>query len=157
MKPVLVIGLGNTLMGDDGIGVRIAELIEANPLLPGDVEVIAGGTDLLRYAARMEGRRRVLVIDAVEDAESPGSVQVLNVAGGETRQYAHHLSAEAAVALLRAATGVEITLVGVSIASAQFSSVLSPDLVARTRDIVAWVMGSLIFGTTPSVRNEAPD
>jgi hydrogenase maturation protease len=157
MKPVLVIGLGNTLMGDDGIGVRIAQLIEADPFLPDDAEVIAGGTDLLRYAARIEGRRRVLVIDAVEDPASPGSVQILDVAGGETGQYAHHLSAEAAVALLRAATGVEITLLGVSIASAQFSNDLSPELAARTRDIVDWVLGVLAFGTAPSVRDEAPD
>jgi hydrogenase maturation protease len=157
MKPVLVIGLGNTLMGDDGIGVRIAELIEANPLLPDDVEVIAGGTDLLRYAARIEGRRRVLVIDAVEDSAPPGSVQILDVARPEAPQHAHHLSAEAAIALLRAATGVEIALVGVSIASAQFSSVLSPDLAARARDIVDWVMGALTFRNTPSVPGEAPD
>ncbi len=155
MKPLLVIGLGNTMMGDDGIGVHVAGLLEANPLLPDDVEVIAGGTDLLRYAARIEGRRRVLVIDAVENASSPGTVQMLDTARPETRQHAHHLSAEAAVELLRAATGVEIALAGVSIASAEFSAYLSPDLEARTRDIVNWVITELTFD--PSLRKEAPD
>jgi hydrogenase maturation protease len=157
MKPVLVIGLGNTLMGDDGIGVRIAELIEANPLLPDDTEVIAGGTDLLRYAARIEGRRRVLVIDAVEDSGPPGSVQILDVTRPETPQHAHHLSVEAAVALLRAATGVEITLAGVSIVSAQFFGSLSPELAARTREIVDWIIRELTFETGASIPEQAPD
>jgi hydrogenase maturation protease len=107
----------------------------------------------LRYAARIEGRRRVLVIDAVEDPASPGSVQILDAAVGETRQYAHHLSAEAAVALLRAATGVEIALMGVSIASARFSNDLSPELAGRTREIVDWVIAELTF----PARQPAPD
>ena len=74
MKPVAVIGLGNPLMGDDGIGWHVAERLAADPRLPDGVEAIQGGTDLLRCAARIEGRRRVIVVDAVRDDAAPGTV-----------------------------------------------------------------------------------
>jgi len=62
MKPVVVIGLGNPLMGDDGIGWHVAERLATDPRLPSGVEAIQGGTDLLRCAARIEGRRRAILI-----------------------------------------------------------------------------------------------
>ena len=67
MKPLLVIGLGNPLMGDEGVGCHVADRLAADPRLPEHVEVISGGTDLLRYADRMEGRGRVVIVDAIQD------------------------------------------------------------------------------------------
>ena len=74
MKPLLVIGLGNPLMGDEGIGWHVAERLSADPRLPAGAKVICGGTDLLRYADRIEESRRVIVVDALRDDAEPGSV-----------------------------------------------------------------------------------
>jgi Ni,Fe-hydrogenase maturation factor len=78
MKPLLVIGLGNRLMGDEGIGWHVADRLAGDPRLPEPVEVLRGGTDLLRYAGEMEGRNRVILIDAIDDGCAPGSVTVFD-------------------------------------------------------------------------------
>lgn len=76
---ILVLGLGNELFSDEGIGVvasrRIAELD-----LP-DTEVVDGGTLGLSLLPTIEGRDALLVLDAIVDSElAPGSVVVY---GGE--------------------------------------------------------------------------
>ena len=63
MKPNLVLGLGNPLMGDDGIGCVLAERLASDPRLPADTEVLVAGSDLLRFAGRMEYRQRVILIE----------------------------------------------------------------------------------------------
>jgi hydrogenase maturation protease len=134
MKPVLVIGLGNPLMGDDGIGFAVAERMAADSRLPESVEVICGGTDLLRYAGQMAGRERVVVIDAIQGDAEPGNVISLDEAdsGLDTRQeHAHHLSAVQAIRLLQMTTPTRFLLLGVSICSAGMDARLSPALAIR--------------------------
>jgi hydrogenase maturation protease len=72
-KSILILGIGNLLLRDEGIGVRVAEkLLEME--LPPDVEVLDGGTvgiDLLFY---IEGRKKVIVIDTVKAGDLPGTI-----------------------------------------------------------------------------------
>lgn len=120
MKPLLAIGLGNPLMGDDGVGCVVAERLAGDPRLPECAEVICGGSDLLRYLGQMEGRSRVVVIDAVQDDAEPGSVEVFAGAGSmldERQDHAHHLSAVQAIRLLEMTSPVHCTLVGISVSS----------------------------------------
>ena len=129
MKPLLVIGLGNPLMGDDGIGWQVAGRLAADPRLPADVEAICGGTDLLRCAAQIEGRRRVVLVDAVQDDAPPGTVSVIGEEAADIHQgHAHHLSAGQAMGLLRMTMPVCFTLLGVSVTSARMGEELSPEL-----------------------------
>jgi hydrogenase maturation protease len=131
MNPLLAIGLGNPLMGDDGIGWHVAERLAADPRLPADAEAICGGTDLLRCAAQIEGRRRVVLIDAVQDDAPPGTVSVIGEDAVDSHQgNAHHLSAGQAMQLLRLTMPVCFTLLGVSVPSARMASGLSPALSA---------------------------
>jgi len=67
----LVIGLGNPLRGDDGVGVRVAELLAELPL-PNGVEVIDGGTRGLDLVNLMEGWPRVILVDAAQVGKAPG-------------------------------------------------------------------------------------
>ena len=67
----LVIGLGNPLRGDDGAGVRTIEHLAAQALPP-DVEVVDGGTQGLGIVNLMEGRRRVILVDAADVGKPPG-------------------------------------------------------------------------------------
>ncbi|HVX38554.1 MAG TPA: hydrogenase maturation protease [Gemmatimonadaceae bacterium] len=99
----LVVGLGNTLAGDDGIGARIADALRGDARLPADVEVIDGGTDLLRVAPLMRGRSEVLLIDATPGA-TPGATRLVRGDGDDLARespHAHWLSAAGALALLR--------------------------------------------------------
>jgi len=72
-KNILILGIGNILLKDEGIGVRVAEKM-MKMSLPPDVEVLEGGVrglDLLYY---IEGRKKVIVVDAVKAGAPPGTL-----------------------------------------------------------------------------------
>ena len=144
MKPILLIGLGNPLMGDDGVGAAVAGHLAAGAGLPDCVEALPGGTDLLRLANQIEGRTHVLVIDALQEVSAePGSLLEINPASDafdDRQPHAHHLSALAAIRLLRLTTEVPITLLGVAVPSASAGPGLSPALAARLPDILNRVL-----------------
>ena len=73
MPTVRVIGLGNTLMGDDGVGVRVAEVLASRDLGPG-AEVIDGGTAGMALSHYFTRADAVVVVDAIATGDSPGSV-----------------------------------------------------------------------------------
>jgi hydrogenase maturation protease len=128
MKPLLAIGLGNPLMGDEGVGWYVVSRIASDPRLPADAETIWGGTDLLRYASQIEGRSRVILVDAVQSGAPLGSVVAFeDCAELDDRQTnAHELSAVQAMRLLQMMMPVRFTLLGVSISWATAGSKLSP-------------------------------
>jgi hydrogenase maturation protease len=146
MKPQLVIGLGNPLMGDDGIGCIVAERLANHPRLPENVEVICGGTDLLRHAGRIEGRSSVVVIDAVQDVGEPGNVVSLATddAGlDERQQHVHQLSAVQCIRLLQMTTSATFLLLGISISAGRVHHGLSPELSGRMPMILGTILGKL--------------
>ncbi len=67
----MIVGLGNPLRGDDGVGVRVAEMLAARDL-PQGVEVVDGGTRGLELVNLMEGWPRVILVDAVHLGREPG-------------------------------------------------------------------------------------
>ena len=74
MAETLVLGLGNILLGDEGLGVRVVERLLEQYEFPEGVRVMDGGTlglDLLPY---VEEASRLLVIDAVQAGKPPGTL-----------------------------------------------------------------------------------
>jgi hydrogenase maturation protease len=70
---VLILGIGNILMGDEGIGVHVINSLE-KAALPADVECLDGGTGSFLLLEPMQNARRVILIDATIDGREPGSV-----------------------------------------------------------------------------------
>jgi len=152
-RPVLLIGLGNPLMGDEGIGWQLADRLREDARLPAHAEVVCGGTDLLRCASRLEKRRLVILVDAMLDHGRPGRVVVVRNCFHEfdSRQgHAHCLSAVQAIELLRAVTpalsSVRFTLAGVGIASASVGPKLSAPLAAAIPGILDRLLDELSQG-----------
>jgi len=72
-RRVLVLGLGNLLMGDEGIGVHaVRELWKRT--LPAHVDVVDGGTAGLEILELMQGYDKVVIIDAVDAGMEPGTI-----------------------------------------------------------------------------------
>jgi hydrogenase maturation protease len=72
-KPILILGIGNILLKDEGVGVHTAnKMMEMD--LPPDVEVMDGGTMGLNLLFYIEGRRKVIVIDTVITGDPPGTI-----------------------------------------------------------------------------------
>jgi hydrogenase maturation protease len=75
---VRIIGIGNPLMGDDGIGIAAVSALEKEGV-PEGVEIIDGGTGGLTLLTLMEGAKKVILVDAVETGREPGTI--LRLAG----------------------------------------------------------------------------
>jgi len=81
----LILGVGNLLLSDEGVGVRVIERLQAEYDLPEHVQVLDGGTlglDLLYY---LEGVENLLIIDAVEMEAEPG--ELLRMEGEEVPSF----------------------------------------------------------------------
>jgi hydrogenase maturation protease len=71
--PVLVIGCGNLLRGDDAVGpILVRHLWDRG--VPDGVELVDGGTAGMDVAFKMRGRRKVIVVDAARSGSTPGTV-----------------------------------------------------------------------------------
>ena len=65
VPPILIVGVGNLLLRDEGIGVHVAHELQRRHL-PTDLEVLDGGTAGMDLLHHFQGRRRVIFVDAVE-------------------------------------------------------------------------------------------
>lgn len=143
MSGILVVGVGNPLAGDDGVGVEVAQALIGDPRLPPNTDVVAAGSDLLRYADTMQERPLVIVIDAIMGDAPPGTVELFegDLRVLDDRQgHAHHLSVPQALELLRAVSGVlegaEVVVVGVVVGEVHHGPHLTEELAAKVPAIV---------------------
>ncbi len=70
---VLVLGLGNVLMSDEGVGVHVVRALESHALPP-NVECLDGGTGGFVLLEPMQNADRILMIDAAADGNPIGTV-----------------------------------------------------------------------------------
>jgi hydrogenase maturation protease len=69
----LVLGLGNVIMGDEGVGVHVVRAIEKHTL-PAGVECLDGGTGGFILLEPLQSAGRIILIDAAADGNPPGTV-----------------------------------------------------------------------------------
>lgn len=74
MERTLVLGLGNVLLGDEGIGVWIADTLKRRFEFPASTTILEGGTLGLDLLPRLDGVQRLLVIDAAKFGGHPGEL-----------------------------------------------------------------------------------
>ncbi|MGL4292299.1 MAG: hydrogenase maturation protease [Bacteroidales bacterium] len=77
MKPILILGIGNYILKDEGVGIHTVRRIEETEKFPSGVDVVDGATggyfllnDVIEY-------EHVIMIDATLDSNPPGTVRVL--------------------------------------------------------------------------------
>ena len=158
----LVVGLGNPILGDDGVGWRVAESVRANLDDP-DVEVLCLSLGGLALMERLAGHRRVIIVDAMDTGAAAGSLhflslQELDELAAQHTACVHDLSLAAALALgreLGVSLPEEIRVVGVEATTGlDFCEMLSPDIAAAVpgaaRAVAAWLRRPpRRIGTTP--------
>lgn len=71
---ILIIGIGNPLMRDEGIGIKIIEELEKSHNLPSHVSLLDGGTAGYALIDYMKGYEKVIIVDAVRGGKKPGSI-----------------------------------------------------------------------------------
>jgi len=70
---VLVLGIGNVLMGDEGVGVEVVRRI-SQMRLPENVQCLDGGTGSFLLLEPMQRAKRIMLIDSTIDGHSAGTV-----------------------------------------------------------------------------------
>lgn len=75
-RKTLILGIGNVLMGDEGVGVAVVNELEKTAL-PENVELLDGGVGSFLLLEPMQSAERVILIDATIDGEKTGTVRRL--------------------------------------------------------------------------------
>lgn len=70
---VVILGAGNILLSDEGLGVRAIEQLQVTYPLPAGVEIIDGGTCGMEMLEDLEGLDALIIVDAIRAARKPGT------------------------------------------------------------------------------------
>ncbi|GAB2834465.1 hydrogenase maturation protease [Ferruginibacter profundus] len=73
---ILILGIGNYLMGDEGVGVHAAERLQ-HEHLPDYVDVVDGGTGGFHLLGYFEGYETIILIDATLDNNPNGTIRLI--------------------------------------------------------------------------------
>ena len=71
---VLVLGIGNILLQDEGIGVHVVRELQRRYQIPAEVEILDGGTAGMSLLEDLMDKEYMIIVDAVHTGEPPGTV-----------------------------------------------------------------------------------
>ena len=71
---IVVLGVGNILLTDEGLGVHVIEDLKANYNFTPQISLIDGGTMGMELLTYMRGMKKILLVDAVNGGEAPGTI-----------------------------------------------------------------------------------
>ena len=75
-KKILIMGMGNILLSDEGVGVRAVEYMEKQQL-PENVDLLDGGTGGFTLLPEIMKYEEVILVDATLDDRPPGTIRVI--------------------------------------------------------------------------------
>lgn len=108
MTRTLVLGIGNTLLGDEGAGVHVLNALRSRTASSSsDIEFLDGGTLSFTLAAPIGASRALLVLDAAQLDAEPGTVQLFEgedmdrYLGGHRRASVHEVGLIDLMAMVR--------------------------------------------------------
>lgn len=127
-KNIVIMGIGNWLLSDDGVGVHAAQSLAQDP--PPGALVVDAGTDALSALAFLADSSRVLLIDAVRSGSEPGTIRRfterdLSQPGSIQTSHTVHILASRHL-LPPGAAWPEFHILGVEPASLTYGMELSP-------------------------------
>jgi hydrogenase maturation protease len=158
-----VLGIGNVLLGDDGVGPALVHLVESEYELPPQVVFEDLGTPGLELLAHVAGYEAVIFVDAVADEGAPGTVRIYDrraiTAASPALRVGPHDPAlgDTILALEFAGEGPrDVVLVGVIAKSTDSGVSLSPEVRAALPAAVDAVLAELHrLGAEPKRRTES--
>jgi hydrogenase maturation protease len=133
----VVVGLGNPVRADDGVGLAVARLVRERLGDATNIDVTELGAGGLRLAEAVSGYDRAIVVDALECGGAPGTVRRLgldDLGGCRTVACAHDTSLPTALAVWRtlgAEVPAEVTIFGIEVQDVDRFTEQLTDQVAR--------------------------
>jgi hydrogenase maturation protease len=142
---IVILGIGNLLLSDEGVGVHVANrLLEME--LPAGVRVIEGGTDGFRLMNVVTGADRVVVVDAIKGGGEPGSIYRFDIedapSSPDTFKTSVHQIGILEVIHFSEFLGKtpQATIIGVEPKSMEMSMDLSPEVEAKVPRVIELVL-----------------
>jgi hydrogenase maturation protease len=149
MNRVIVLGVGNILLRDEGVGVRVVETLAERYVLPAEIQVVDGGTVGMDLLDTLAGCDHLLICDAVQTGAPPATVVKLADAEVpalfQTRYSPHQLGLSEVLAtlMLMEEAPAAITLIGVVPADLELGAELSPEVAAVVDQAVETLIAEL--------------
>jgi hydrogenase maturation protease len=146
---IVVLGVGNLLLTDEGVGVRAIEKLQRDYDLPAEVVVIDGGTTGMEMLEDLSNADHLIIIDAVRAGKAPASI--VKLVGDQvpvffkTKLSPHQIGLSDVLATL-AFIGEQpggITVIGVEPVSLETSMELTSQVEARLPEVVGLVVEEL--------------
>lgn len=146
---VVVLGVGNTILADEGVGVRVVEAFERDYALPEGVAVIDAGTSSMEMLEDLSHLDFLLVVDAINDGKPPGTL--IRLAGDDVPVFfrrnlsPHGIGLSDVLASLEflGALPKETVILGVQPLSMELSTELTPTIAACVPELVRQVVAEL--------------
>ncbi len=146
-RRLVILGVGNLLLSDEGVGVHVANrLLEMD--LPAGVEVYEGGTDGFRLMSVVTGADRLIVVDAVKGGGEPASIYRFDIDDAPSSPDSYKTSVHQ-IGILEVIHFSEFvgkgktphtTIIGVEPKSLEMSMDLTPAVEAKIPRIIELVM-----------------
>jgi hydrogenase maturation protease len=135
---ILILGIGNTLLTDEGVGVRVMQALEERLGQRDDLEFMDGGTMSFSLAAPIAEHRSLIVIDAAEMGLAPGTLAMYEgdemdrFLGSNRKRSVHEVALIdlMAVALLEGLLPPQRALVAIQPQEVDWGQELSPPVAA---------------------------
>jgi hydrogenase maturation protease len=158
MTKNVVLGIGNILLSDEGVGVRVVEALAAVGDWPEEIELIDGGTCGMEMLDQLEELDLLVVVDCVRGGRPPGTPVVLRGAAVpvffRTKLSPHQIGLAdvlASLELTGRAPG-ETVIVGIEPESLALGMELTPTVAARLPELVDLTQAELArHGLRPGV------
>ena len=147
LEQTLIVGVGNPLLGDEGIGPHIIDNLLQLPMPPG-VRLLDCGCDLLNLVSYIDEPKKIIVVDAIRAGGKPGEIHRFDFAELEVLQTktrsAHQLQVVDALRLLREVcpclTNCEITVIGIEPKVIELSTDFSKEVRQNIPDLTRLVL-----------------
>lgn len=153
---IAVLGVGNILLTDEGVGVRIVDELQRRYRLPEHVLVLDGGTAGMELLEPLENLDTLIIADAVRVGQPPGSVVLLQ--GDEVPKFFRTKISPHQIGLSDLLAALELTekapravvLIGFQPVSLATGMALTPEAEAKVPEMLALVLAELEkAGVTP--------
>lgn len=147
---ITILGVGNILLRDEGVGVRVIEELKKNYIFPENVRVVDGGTQGLWLLSTIQESDHLIIVDAVLGGGTPGSFYRLERAdlpkGLRVKQSAHDSDLMEALNLCSLVEKEPKTVVVIGIEPfdiSPFGLELSPEIDNKIDDIMGMVIAEV--------------
>lgn len=146
---ISILGLGNILMSDEGVGVHTVKEFEKRYEVPEFVEIIDGGAAGLDLIPFIEGREKVLMIDAVNFDREPGYIDTIEndaiPVRLSTKASMHHLGLMDVLSIVKLSGNYpkDLCIIGIQPKSLELGLDMTPEIWDKKEALVKRVADKL--------------